>query len=117
MKKKFLLLLAVGMLLSCEAIFVENISNAKVSILAPTEGTTISTGIINFNWNAVDAADLYQIQIATPNFSNASQIVVDTTVTKTSFSKNMTIGNYQWRVKALNSDYQTRFTITSFEVN
>lgn len=117
MKKKLLLLLAIGMLLGCEAIFVDNISNTTVTILAPTTGTTVSAGTTNFNWNAVDAADLYQIQIATPNFSNASQIVVDTTVTKTSFSKNMTIGNYQWRVKALNSDYQTRFTITSFEVN
>ena len=117
MKKKFLLLLAVGMFLGCEAIFVENISNATVSILAPKEGTAISTGIINFNWNAVDDADLYQLQIAIPGFSNASQIVVDTTITKTSFSKNLTIGTYQWRVKALNTDYQTNFTTASFEVN
>ena len=117
MKKKFLLLLALGMLLGCEAIFVENISNATVSILAPKDGTAISTGIINFNWNAVDDADMYQIQIATPGFSNASQVVVDSTITKTSFSKNLTIGVYQWRVKGLNSDYQTNFTTASFEVN
>lgn len=116
MKKKFLLLLAIGVLCSCEAIFVENISNASVTILAPTEGTTVAKGAVNFNWNVVEDAESYQIQIATPTFTNASQIVLDTTITKTSFSKNLTVGAYQWRVNALNSDYQTKYTSTSFEV-
>tara|TARA_R110001606_G_scaffold342855_1_gene491421 strand:- start:4822 stop:5229 length:408 start_codon:yes stop_codon:yes gene_type:complete len=116
MKKGFLLLFVIGMLYGCEAIFVENISNATVTILAPTEGTTINSGEVNFNWNAVNDAESYQIQIATPSFTNASQVVLDTIITKTSFSKNITIGNYQWRVKAINSDYQTNYTTTSFEV-
>ena len=34
MKKGFLLLFVIGMLYGCEAIFVENISNATVTILA-----------------------------------------------------------------------------------
>lgn len=116
MKKSFLLLLAIGMLCSCEAIFVENISNATVTILAPTQGTTVSKGVVNFNWNVVNDSELYQIQIAIPTFTNASQIVLDTTISNTSFSKNLTVGAYQWRVKALNSDYQTKYTTTSFEV-
>ncbi len=116
MKKNFLLLLAIGMLCSCEAIFVENISNTTVTILAPTHRATVFKGVVNFNWTIVDDADSYQIQIATPTFTNASQIVIDTTITKTSFSKNLTVGVYQWRVNALNSDYQTKYTTTSFEV-
>ena len=116
MKKNFLLLLAIGMLFSCEAIFVENISNATVTILAPTEGSTVTNGTVNFNWNAVEDAETYQIQIATPTFANASQIVLDSTISKTSFSKNLTVGIYQWRVNASNSDYQTTYTTTSFEV-
>ncbi len=116
MKKNFLLLLAIGLLYSCEAIFVENISNATVSILAPTEGTTVTKGAVNFNWNVVEDVESYQIQIATPTFTNASQIVLDTIITKTSFSKILSIGSYQWRVKAINTEYQTKYTSTSFEV-
>jgi len=116
MKKKFVLLLAIGMLYCCEAIFVENISNTSVSILAPTHGATIPEGLVNFNWNAVADATSYQIQIATPTFSNATQIVLDTTITKTSFSKNLPVALYQWKVIGMNSDYETTATIQSFEI-
>ena len=116
MKKKFLLLLAIGVMYSCEAIFEEDISNTTITILAPKENTTVNKGIVNFNWNSVDDAEKYQLQIAAPNFTNASQIVLDTTITKTSFSNNLVLGKYQWRVKAVNINYQTTYVTTSFEV-
>lgn len=116
MKKNSVLLLLIILFSNCEAIFVEDISDATITILAPTEGSAITAGAVNFNWNPIDDASSYQLQIATPNFTNATQVVLDTTIAKTAFSTDLAIGNYQWRVKALNSDYQTNYTTTSFEV-
>jgi hypothetical protein len=116
MKKNYLILFVIFLFANCEAVFVEDISKASVSILAPTEGSKVTAGSINFNWNPIDDANSYQLQIALPNFTNASQILLDTIITKTSFNTNLAVGNYQWRVKALNSDYQTGYTTTSFEV-
>ncbi len=117
MKKNILLLIAIGLLLSCEAIFVEDISNDSVTILAPKEKTAVPKGSINFNWNLINDAEVYHLQIATPTFTSASQIVLDTIISKRFYTKNLEIGNYQWRIKAKNSEYETDYTTTSFEVN
>ncbi|MEM9144226.1 MAG: hypothetical protein AAGA86_14650, partial [Bacteroidota bacterium] len=35
----------------------------------------------------------------------------------TRIDQNLFNGNYQWRVKAVNSDYETEFALSSFQVN
>jgi hypothetical protein len=94
MKKSFLILVLLCSLLSCEAIFVEDISDRTVVLLAA-----------------------YQIQIATPNFQNASQILLDSISIETSFTKELVAGSYEWRVKASNSDYTTNYSSNAFIVN
>lgn len=117
MKKNFLIALTLLLFYNCEAIFVEDISNSTVVILAPTENASVAAGVVQFHWQSVVDATNYELQIATPTFLNANQIVLDTLITKTSFSKALEVGNYEWRVKAINSDYSTNHTTTSFTVN
>ena len=110
---------------SCEAVFVEDISNETVVLLAPTENSSVAAGNIHFRWQLIDQAELYQIQIATPSFESASQIVLDSVVAPVdsiqvisrSLSQTLEEGSYQWRVKAFNSDYETRYSTVSFTVN
>ena len=117
MKKLFILLL-IGTIYSCDEIIeVTDISDETVSILAPTDATTITTGTINFNWNDINEANEYRIQIATPTFNNATQITVDSLITSNTFSQLLEIGEYQWRVKALNSNFETDYTTNSLTVN
>ena len=112
--KVLLLLLFVT---SCEEIIeVEDISNDSVTILAPTDTAVLNITDINFSWNAVEDAEQYKLQIATPDFEMANQIVLDTTITATSFNQTLELGNYEWRVRAENSDYQTVYTIQSFTI-
>lgn len=116
--KKLVILLLIGVIYSCDEIIeVTDISEETVTILAPTDATTVATGTINFNWNPVDEATEYQLQIATPTFENATQIVIDSLVTSNSFSQLLEIGEYQWRVKALNSTFETNFITNSLTVN
>lgn len=106
--------------ISCDdIIFEEDISESNLIILAPTNNASIVSGNISFNWEAVTNADKYQIQIATPNFADAIQIVLDSTISNTSFTKQLLANNYEWRVRAENSAFETSYftnTLTVTEV-
>lgn len=117
MKKFILFITFLSIIYSCDDIIeVVDISNKTVTILAPTNNSIIDTTEVLFSWNTLEDAEHYQLQIATPNFTNASQILVDTVVTTTSYKKTLEIENYQWRVRAQNSDYKTHYITTSFTV-
>ena len=69
------LLLFGIMICSCEDILeVPDISNQQIQILAPTNGAAILANKVNFNWNPIEEATGYQIEVAHPNFENATQI-------------------------------------------
>ncbi len=102
---------------SCEEIInVENISNDNVQILAPTNNAQLSDGAISFNWQGLSGADSYELQIATPNFASATQIVLDSTVNSNSFTKTLSAGAYEWRIRALNSAFATPYTANAFNI-
>lgn len=102
---------------SCnEIIEVEDISNKKVNVLAPTSGLSLNITNVNFSWSSLEDAENYKLQISTPNFEMTNQIVLDTTIALTNFSKILEQGNYEWRVRAENSDFQTDYTTQSFTI-
>ncbi len=116
MKKLFVL---IGILIfhSCEEITeVPDISDETLTVLAPTDGVTLSTTSVTFNWNAVEDADNYRLQIATPNFTEAQQIVIDSLTPELNLNITLETSDYQWRVRAENSDFQTAYTTQSFTV-
>lgn len=104
-------------LLACEeTIFEPDISEESVQLLAPANGSVVNTESVQFNWEGVEGATSYRIQIANPDFENASQILVDSTTDVLSFSERITPGSYQWRVRAQNDGHQTLYTTASFSV-
>ncbi len=105
------------LLLSCEEIInVENISNDTIQILAPTNNAQLADGAVSFNWQGLSGADGYELQIATPNFAAATQIVLDSTVSSNSFIKTLTAGAYEWRIRGVNSAFATPYTANSFSI-
>jgi|TARA_B110000046_G_scaffold172370_1_gene194077 hypothetical protein len=117
MKKKLLIISSILFLWNCEAIFVEDVSSETVVLLAPINNAEVTNGTIQFNWQEVSDASEYKIQIAKPNFATASQILLDSVTTSTVISKDLEIGDYQWRVSASNSGYVTNYSVSSFKVN
>ena len=108
---------------SCVDIFeVTDISNEQVQLLAPTNESIVTDSIVNFNWNGVKEADAYLVQIATPDFENASQFILDTLITIDStfvgnrISKKLLDNTYQWRVQGQNSMFSTAFSSNTFTV-
>lgn len=115
--KKRLLFIAVALLLSnCESIFVEDISDNSIVLLAPLTNSKVANGSVTFTWQGIRDATQYEIQIATPSFANASQIVLDSTTTKTLISKDLKVNNYEWRVRAFNTAYNTVYVTNAFTV-
>lgn len=126
MKKKVCTLLAVAFLaLGCEDILeVPDISNRTVPVLAPVEGSVLGANAVRFDWETIEDATGYNIQVATPNFENAAQLVLDSVVeldtlghVPTRIDQNLFNGNYVWRIKAFNSDYETVYVENGFQVN
>jgi len=117
MKKKLIYFAVLLLFYNCEVIFEEDISDEQVIMLAPSENSEVAAGIIQFNWQEVLEATSYQIQISTPNFEQASQIVLDSITTNSIFEKDLGVGEYQWRIKASNSGYSTDYQTKSFSVN
>lgn len=117
MKKKFLYFVSVIWMFSCEALLVEDISDQSIILLAPSDGVILSSGSIQFDWQDNSEATTYKIQIATPTFNAATQIILDSTTNSTRVIKDLEEGEYQWRVKAMNSDSETPYNTLSFSVN
>ncbi len=121
---QFALIIGILGICSCEELLeVPDISNTAIELLAPKDSTVVHTATVNFHWNGILDADGYLIQVATPNFENASQIlldsiiVVDSTFLGTKASLPLSNGNFQWRVKGINSIFATDFATGTFIVN
>lgn len=98
------------------SIGIEDISNDVVTILAPINNAEIEEGLINFNWDSVENASQYRLQIVQPDFENAIQFVTDTLIINNNFSIQLGSNFYEWRIQALNDISETAFTTQSITI-
>ncbi|EJL65554.1 hypothetical protein [Flavobacterium sp. CF136] len=114
---KLLPLVLLLALFSCEEILlVDDISDKEITLIAPANNSVLFSTGVSFSWDKIKNADKYHLQIAKPNFTSPVQIVLDTLVTSTIFNQQLNIGKYEWRVKAVNSGYETAYKTWSFEI-
>ncbi|MCO6173444.1 hypothetical protein NHF50_00140 [Flavobacterium sp. NRK F10] len=115
MKTSYLFLM-LGLLsfISCDDILEEDISNDIVQTTYPSEGDVIESNVVTFQWNELDGADDYRVQIY-----DLYQIkIYDTLVSAVNVSLPMAEGGYQWRVRGENSAYESTYSFpVYFEVN
>ena len=127
MKKKVkqllwcLSLICLCTLTACKSIIEEDISDKKVIINAPN-GTSATSYNQLFWWEKVDGAITYQVQIASPDFTNVQKLLLDTSIASNKIDVTLAAGNYEWRVRAINGSYQSpysgsTFTITDQNIN
>ncbi|RXG11386.1 hypothetical protein DSM03_11723 [Leeuwenhoekiella aestuarii] len=126
MRNYLVLVLLLISIVSCEDIIsVTDISQDRVVVLAPQNDTQVTTSSVNFSWEPVDFANAYTIQVSSPDFETASQILLDTTLIEVDslansrYMLNTTLnpGNYSWRIKASNSGYATAYSTQKFSVS
>lgn len=102
---------------SCEEVlFEQDISQDRVNLIAPANNTEIEANSVRFNWESLKGATNYEIQIATPNFANANQLVLNTVTDSTFYQSELIENDYEWRVRAQNSGYATAYSSAKFSV-
>ncbi|GGF10405.1 hypothetical protein [Flavobacterium limi] len=103
--------------ISCEEVlFVEDISDEEITLITPANNSVLFSTGVSFSWDKVENADKYHLQIAKPNFTNPIEIVLDTLVSKNLYNQQLNIGKYEWRIKAVNSGYETAYKTWAFEI-
>lgn len=116
-KKGVICFFTFFILYSCEEILLEvDITNEVPELLAPTNSSVLPASNILFDWNKVEGASLYRIQIVSPSFDEVDQFLVNELIEETSFSKNLTAGNFEWKITAVNGGYESNQAKASFEV-
>lgn len=117
MRLFFVNLLIFLSLISCsEIISEEDISDKYVQLTAPVDNAQFVSTSVTFSWENLQDATQYQLQIAKPSFTAPLQIVLDTIVTSNSFSYQLPVGQYEWRVKALNGSYSTSYSTRTITI-
>lgn len=107
----------IFILFSCEEVLFEpDISEERVTLIAPANNTEIAANSVRFNWEPVDGATEYGIQIATPSFANANQLLLNMVTDSTFYQMELVQNEYEWRVRAQNSGYATPYASAKFRV-
>ena len=107
---------------ACDDIFEQDISKSKIDILAPKSNSVVKDSNVKFIWDIVPGADRYRITIVSPSFKNINRIIADEVIIPDSlayiisFDREMPGGNYEWRLKGENTNYQLMTGIMAFSV-
>ena len=114
MKRRLLILLALGLTaIGCE-ILDEDISGARIRVLAPVAGAEVPEGTVVFTWEALDNASGYVFTLVSPSFDAAGQVVADTVIYADTLARHfgcravLAPGPYEWRIQGFNSGYESR---------
>lgn len=113
----YLILLALtAVVVSCDDFFEENIEEKEVQVISPTDGFSSPIQSVTFWWESLAGATSYNIQVVSQTFDNVHRIWADTIVEGTQLLLVLSPGEYQWRIRGLNSAYSTPYQTYSFSV-
>ncbi|NUY79269.1 hypothetical protein HUK80_00060 [Flavobacterium sp. MAH-1] len=109
-----IVLILLGLLcFSCEDIIEEDISDDTVTAVFPSPGTVVQSNVVTFQWQSLEGADEYRVQV----YSSNQVIVADTLFSGTQATLPMNPGHYQWRVRGENSAYESSYSFpNAFDV-
>ncbi len=101
---------AIGLIISCDDIVEENISDDSIVPIAPLNRTEHQVDSIQFRWNSIEGADEYRLQV---NNEATTAIILDTLVVNTIFDYKINPGTYSWRVRAENFAYVSPYSFSN----
>lgn len=119
---KYLIFLGITLFLfaSCDDFFEEDLTGKQVILRSPADNAELETGNILFWWDYIDQDnsyhEKYNLIIVSPSFSAINELIIDTTLTLNRFEMDISEGNYQCWIYALNGSSRSDTTIHSFTV-
>ena len=93
----------------CDEIFEDDLSEATVYVLAPSNGLTTNLLTHTFWWEPVEDARGYNLTIVSPSFDNIEKLIVDTNITGTKFNYTLYPDTFEWSIRAYNGSTTTDY--------
>jgi hypothetical protein len=89
----------------------------RINPIRPINNKLINENPVAFLWDRIQKANKYRIQIAKPDFSNSSYILLDSTIITDNLNYTLTDGQYLWRVRGEDDFSYTPYVTHSFAVD
>jgi hypothetical protein len=109
----FLVLLVIS---GCKTFFEEDITNQTVALLSPATGSTTEIASQTFWWQKLEGDMKYRLQIVSPSFDSSEVLILDTLIASDKFTVVLYPSVFEWRVRAENSVWQTKWTTGELEI-
>lgn len=107
---KFYSLLVISFFIfSCDDILEDDITGDTIQIIYPQNNQEINSNVVTFQWNALEGADKYRLQV----FRENQSVALDSLVSSSSFTHPLSPGTYQWRVRGENSAYTSSYSFAA----
>lgn len=114
---KLLIGIIVVLGFGCSEIFEESISGKTVVLTSPQDSAISRDYVPVFQWEKLDGALKYRLQIAKPSFDSIYDLIKDTIITANKLRVSIGPGKYQWRVKAMNGSSETAYSVRSIQID
>lgn len=101
----------------CDQIFEEDLSGKCVSIIAPSDSLQTSISTIQFDWEELDGATGYRVQIARPGFDDIEQLIFDSLVATTRATVSLYPGTFQWRIRPENTSSEGQYITRTLSID
>jgi hypothetical protein len=94
-----------------------SLSFQRINSIRPINNAVVNEYPVALLWDRVQMATKYRIQIAKPDFSNSSYILLDSTVVTDNLNYALQDGHYLWRVRGEDDFSYTPYATHSFTVD
>jgi hypothetical protein len=95
----------------------ENLAGQTVQLVAPAAGSNVNSQTVEFLWQGLPSADQYNLQVASPDFSNSTYIVESVYTGSDHYALTLPQGAYRWRVRAENDISVTLYSERGFTID
>lgn len=111
---KSLFLFLAFTIVSCEDLFEDDITDDIITTLTPKEGDIVESNVVNFQWESMEGADKYRLQIT----DNNQTVIKDTLTDQLKLVLPLNEGVYKWKIRGENFGYQSKYSNNiGFEVD
>lgn len=102
---------------SCDKYIEDDISDARLFMLAPVDGLVTKEKTLMFWWDDIDEASSYHIQVVSHNFDTIVNLLVDSVTPENKLSLTLRGGRYECRVRGENASSKTAYEYRKFTID
>lgn len=110
------LLLSLLLFTACEDIFVKDISNKKIEIVAPKSNAVLNKNEVTLVWEELEGAKEYHVTIVSPSLAEVLYYPCDTIIEDYKLKLSLPNGSYEWFVQASNSAHKSLKSSDKFQI-